>query len=119
MSVSPRSGTPRWWTPRLARRRSAPTTPSLPTGDCDDAGDVNTPGSGGSHPSCASLAIGQQTVPRDLRSSGGGEPRLTSGRDSDNNIIAYFNQDDISLRPSDAAMCWMFVSRLNTWAVAQ
>ena len=34
-----------------------------PDGDCDDAGDVNTPGSGGSHPSCASLAIGSRLFP--------------------------------------------------------
>ena len=84
-------------------------------GNADDPPD--TPAVAADHPSCSSLTIGQQTVPRGLVPTGGAQPRLDSGRDSANNIIVYFNKDDISQRPSDAAMCWMYVSRLNTWAV--
>ena len=83
-------------------------------GDCDDAGDVNTPAGASSHPSCSSLQIERQTVPVGLRSSGGGQPRLASGRDSGNNIVVYW---DATNRPSDNSQCWMYVSRLNTWAV--
>ena len=38
--------------------------------------------------------------------------RQTSGRDSSNNIIAYWDLDN---RPSDNSKCWMFISRLNQW----
>ena len=41
-------------------------------------------------------------------------PRTTSGRDSENNIIVYWS-DDVDKRPSDAASCWLYFSRLRTW----
>ena len=85
-------------------------------GNCTDAGDVDTAAVGASHASCASLVIGEQTVPRGLVPDGGGQPRVESGRDSSNNIIVYFSPTDLSNRPSDAAFCWMYVSRLNNWS---
>ena len=41
-------------------------------------------------------------------------PRTTSGRDSENNIIVYW-ADDVAERPSDAASCWLYFSRLRSW----
>ena len=38
-----------------------------------------------------------------------------SGRDSENNIIVYWG--DIPRRnPADGAVCWMYVSRMNSWS---
>ena len=83
-------------------------------GDCDDPGDVNTAATDASHTSCASLAIGEQTVPRGLRPAlNAGQARSESGRDSSNNIIIYFSATNL---PSDSAMCWLYVSRLNNWS---
>ncbi|MYC37047.1 MAG: hypothetical protein F4X66_09070 [Chloroflexi bacterium] len=81
-------------------------------------GGTYTPAVGASHASCASAIIDQQTVPRGLLGSGGAQARLESGRDSSNNIIVYFDPNNVANRPSDAAMCWMYVSRLNAWAEA-
>ena len=97
-------------TPAVCTDNSSP-----PDGDCDDPGDVNTPAGSASHPNCASLQVGQQTVPVGLRSLGGGQPRLASGRDSGNNIVVYWASAN---PPSDNSQCWMYVSRLNAWAVA-
>ena len=43
-----------------------------------------------------------------------GDPRTKSGRDSENNIIVYFNLAADS-RPSDGASCWLYYSRLKAW----
>ena len=40
--------------------------------------------------------------------------RSSSGRDSDNNIIVYWDANYGEL-PSDNATCWLYVSRLNSW----
>ena len=40
--------------------------------------------------------------------------RTKSGRDSENNIIVYFNLD-VASRPSDGASCWMYYARLKAW----
>ena len=58
------------------------------------------------------FAIGDWDVPKGLMS--GDEPRVTSGRDSGNNILVYWSNDPGS-RPSDGAACWLFQSRLNRW----
>ena len=57
--------------------------------------------------------VGDLTVPRGLF-DGAATPKVrgTSGRDSDNNIIVYWSSGD---GPSDNAVCWMYVSRLNNW----
>ncbi len=64
----------------------------------------------------ADTAVGQSVVPRGLRSgnAAAGEVRAASGRDSDNNVIVYWNT--VANRPSDNAKCWLYISRLNTWA---
>ena len=58
------------------------------------------------------LTVGSWDVPSGLQSSD--EPRETSGRDSRNNILVYW--DDLpGNRPSDGAACWLYQSRLNRW----
>ena len=86
-------------------------------GTPDDTNDdtITTPATNPSHPSCGPLTVDNQTVPRGLSVDSG--LRLTSGRDSDNNIIVYWYPTDTAQRPADSAMCWMYVSRLNNWAV--
>ena len=58
--------------------------------------------------------IGDLTIPRSLYSgfTTGDALRQGSGRDSDNNIIVFWNATN---QPSDNATCWMYVSRLNSW----
>ena len=58
------------------------------------------------------LEIGDWDVPKGLMS--GDTARVTSGRDSGNNILVYWS-DDPGSRPSDGAACWLFQSRLNRW----
>ncbi len=63
--------------------------------------------------------IGDQTMPAGLmRSYGAGgaikSPRTTSGRNSANDILVYWSDLAVD-RPSDAASCWLFYARLNTW----
>ena len=72
---------------------------------------ITTPATNPSHASCGPLTVGDGTVPRGLTTTGAGL-RVGSGRDSSNNIIIYFSPTNL---PSDSAMCWMYVSRLNNW----
>ena len=61
--------------------------------------------------------IGDLTIPRGLYTGfddTSDTVRLTSGRDSDNNIIVYWSETPGST-PADNATCWMYVSRLNSW----
>ena len=60
--------------------------------------------------------VGDLTIPRSLYTgfTASDTVRATSGRDSDNNIIVYWDANDGDL-PSDNATCWLFVSRLNVW----
>ena len=65
------------------------------------------------------IQVGDQSFPRGLARVTGSDdekfyPRTTSGRDSENNIIVYW-ADDVSKRPSDAASCWLYFSRLRSW----
>ena len=65
--------------------------------------------------------VGDLTVPRTLYTgfdTANDTARLTSGRDSDNNIIVYWHNGastPVSRPPADNASCWMYVSRLNNW----
>ena len=63
--------------------------------------------------------IGDLTIPRTLYTgfdAANDTVRPTSGRDSDNNIIVYWNDaTNGGSPPADNASCWMFVSRLNNW----
>ena len=60
--------------------------------------------------------IGDTDVPRGLHYGGPYEdnenPRRSTGRDADNNIIVHFKYD---AKPSDSARCWLYVERLKTW----
>ena len=60
--------------------------------------------------------VGDLTVPRGLFEGTGDADsvRATSGRDSQNNIIVFWDEAD-GKGPADAASCWMYVSRLNNW----
>ena len=60
--------------------------------------------------------IGTQELPDGLVVGSGTttKPRDKSGRDSENNIVVYFNLLAES-RPSDGASCWMYYSRLKAW----
>ena len=65
------------------------------------------------------LKVGEQTLPESLQRKYGPNsdkvaPRSSSGRDSENNIIVYWS-DAVANRPSDAASCWLFYARLNSW----
>ena len=42
------------------------------------------------------------------------KPRVSSGRDSGNNIIVYWSTE-VKKRPSDGASCWLFFARLKSW----
>ena len=58
--------------------------------------------------------VGDLTIPRSLYDGFDATDtvRGTSGRDSDNNIIVYWDDNN---PPADASECWIFVSRLNVW----
>ena len=56
--------------------------------------------------------VGSSKVPRGLISGATGNVRATSGRDSDNNIIVFFDKDK---PPTDGAKCWLYRSALRTW----
>ena len=64
----------------------------------------------------SNLVVGDQAMPTSLLRKGATKykPRASSGRDSDNNVLAYFS-DTLSKRPSDGASCWLHYSRLKTW----
>ena len=84
-----------------------------------DQPDISCPGSSGAtHPTCgAGGEVGNSQVPAGLRANNDiTEPvRLTSGRDSSNNIIVYWDDSGAERRPADNAMCWLYVDRLNSW----
>ena len=60
--------------------------------------------------------VGDQDLPEGLTRQRGDRTigRLTSGRDSENNIIVYWSNTEAK-RPSDAASCWLYYSRLRSW----
>ena len=61
-------------------------------------------------------AVGNVLVPAGLRDKNQiyEKVRQTSGRDSNNNILVYWGT--VASRPTDNALCWLFVRRLNTWS---
>ena len=89
-----------------------------------DLGDTGQPGkcylSAGGWPlkdKLEDIEIGDQALPEGLARITPDkkyEPRSTSGRDSENNIIVYW-ADDVADRPSDAASCWLYFARLRSW----
>ncbi len=88
------------WNPVVAN----PTSWSDPPGWCTD--DPSSP-----------VSIGGMEVPGSLRETTT-KPRETSGRDSRNNIIVFWDdQTGVSndRLPSDGANCWLYVSVFATW----
>ena len=83
-----------------------------------DANSFGTTGCFAAAPTYAnplSAKVGDLTVPRTLYDGftvGTDTMRSTSGRDSDNNIIVYW---DAGKAPADNSKCWLYVSRLNSW----
>ena len=64
----------------------------------------------------ALLKIGDTVLP-DGFLVGSADPRLvrlTSGRDSKNNVLVYW-ANAAGARPSDGASCWLYIARLDTW----
>ena len=63
------------------------------------------------------MQVGDQKVPRGLRvqNNDANAPRPATGRDADNNIIVHWAAAAAN-RPSDGAACWLYVSRLRSWA---
>ena len=66
----------------------------------------------GTHGAVTPTIVGDQELPKGLKRED--KARVTSGRDSENNIIVYW-ADDTANRPSDAASCWLYFSRLRSW----
>ena len=60
--------------------------------------------------------VGSQELPSGLVVGTGAtaKARDKSGRDSENNVIVYFNLSAAS-RPSDGASCWLYYARLKSW----
>ncbi len=58
--------------------------------------------------------VGDTKVPRGLHDQNNAEKsvRSSSGRDSDNNILVYWDE---TKRPTDDAKCWIYVDRLRVW----
>ena len=83
-------------------------------GNMDDV--LAVPGTSGTHPTCGDV-VGNTRAPAGLREGNEltGTVRLTSGRDSSNNMIVYWHSTDAAQRPADSSMCWLYVSRLNSW----
>ena len=77
-------------------------------------GATTTPNSADSGPRAT---VGNTLVPAGLRAGNviSGVVRETSGRDSDNNIIVFWDET-VGSRPTDNALCWLFVRRLNSWS---
>ena len=77
-------------------------------------GVTTTPDSADSGPRAT---VGNTLVPAGLRAGNdiNGKVRATSGRDSDNDIIVFWSSTAGS-RPTDNALCWLFVRRLNAWS---
>ena len=64
----------------------------------------------------ANPKVGPQDLPSGLVVGTGvtAKARDKSGRDSENNVIVYFNLSAAS-RPSDGASCWLYYARLKSW----
>ena len=95
-----------------------PTVNTVDTKNDDCFADITKTGEAGKG------LVGNTLVPAGLRTNNSltENVRLASGRDSDNNIIVYWlpdvaspATDNSSKRPTDNAMCWLFVNRLNSW----
>ena len=105
------------WDP-VVGNAAVSTTPALPGSLCFGA--VGDPG-------LFQAKVGDTQVPRSLRvgntdgsstvtvaAGNDGSVRLTSGRDSDNNILVYWSSE-ADERPTDSSTCWLYASRLRTW----
>ena len=103
------------WDPEVGNA-AVSTTPALPGSECFGA--VGASG-------LFQAKVGDTVVPRSLRKGNtdgitglaigaDGSVRLTSGRDSDNNILVYWSSEADD-RPTDSSTCWLYSSRIRTW----
>ena len=94
----------------------AGTTPAI--GNCYGTAGAVLATAAAQDAAASSLAVGDSDMPFGLliRTSGADtyNGRLKSGRDSENNIIVYFDLD-VANRPSDGASCWLYYARLKQW----
>ena len=100
------------WGPVVLDLNDAGTDPLGDKGHCYAAA-----GKAGIVSATGSPKIGTQELPDGLIVGEVKEAAVTrtkSGRDSENNIIVYFNLLAKS-RPSDGASCWMYYARLKAW----
>ena len=69
------------------------------------------------NPVVVAARVGGEDIPPSLRVGGSsnGNIRPHSGRDSENNIIVYWDPG-LEMRPTDGAVCWLYVSRLRSWS---
>ena len=85
--------------------------------DADKGNCYGTAGTAGAVGETESPKVGTQEIPDGLIVGVVVKDALTrtkSGRDSENNIVVYFNLAAAN-RPSDGASCWMYYSRLKAW----
>ena len=88
-----------------------------PTEANDKGNCYGTAGEAGEITDDGSPKVGTQEIPSGLvvgEVKTGARTRTKSGRDSENNIIVYFNLGAAN-RPSDGASCWMYYARLKAW----
>ena len=89
--------------------------------EADDKGNcygtAGTAGTAGKVTDSASPKVGTQEIPSGLivgEVKKDALSRTKSGRDSENNIVVYFNLN-VASRPSDGASCWMYYARPKAW----
>ena len=85
--------------------------------DIDKGNCYGTAGTAGKVGETESPKVGTQEIPDGLIVGEVKKDALTrtkSGRDSENNIVVYFNLLAAN-RPSDGASCWLYYSRLKAW----
>ena len=85
-----------------------------PAGDAESCFGATVPAVGSGDDEWGGQVVGDTKVPRGLHDQNNSEQaiRSGSGRDSDNNIIVYWDEDK---RPTDDSKCWLYVDRLRVW----
>ena len=102
------------WDPEVVDL-STTATPDTAKGNC-----YGVDGDSAGHDTPEKLpSVGTQRMPTSLAQPDSSTPpkykaRTKSGRDSENNIILFFDLD-VAKRPSDGASCWLYYARLKQW----
>ena len=100
------------WGPMVLDLNSGGTEAVGDKGNC-----YGTAGEAGKVGKTESPKVGTQEIPSGLivgEIKENAVTRTKSGRDSENNIVVYFNLLAAN-RPSDGASCWLYYSRLKAW----